>query len=600
MMTALFNHLWQSTVFAAAAALLSLAFRRNRARLRYGLWLVASVKFLVPFAVLTAAGSLVEWTQAPSPIASVMTSTAIRGFNEPFGAIALDTAVAMPATRTPEWIALSLFGVWLCGFAAVAVGRARGWRRIHAAVAASTPWDTATHVPSGIRIRTAPTVLEPGVVGLWKPVILLPAGIDTYLTARQLAAVLAHEVSHARRRDNLTAAVHMLVEALFWFHPVVWWIGARLVAEREQACDEHVVAETGEPLAYAESIVTICRRYVETPLMSVAGVGGADLKARINAILANRIGVSLTLSKGIVLAAAVVVSLVVPIATGAIDAALTAAQLPAAPGPPVDPETRFEVVSIKPSDQSQVPRMSMSPGRYNVAGVASQGIVSQALRVPPNRITGLPDWSFKERYTITAKAPEGTPSTDSRAMFVMLTNLLKDRFRMATHTETREMPVFNLVFARNDKRFGPAFKESSAECRAVLAARNEQVRGGVRAAGMIVPSECESVRINPGGTASLNGVPMDMIAQILTPYVGRPLIDKTGLTSYYNVALKWTPEVGSASVAPSGLPAGTLPLDPDAPSLFTAVQEQLGLKLENARAPLAVVVIDHVEKPALD
>jgi bla regulator protein BlaR1 len=600
MMADLFNHLWQSTVFAAAVAVLILACRHNRARLRYGLWFAASVKFLVPFAALTAAGSLLEWRHAPAPMASVMTSTAIRGLSEPFAELSLNTTVAVAATRTPEWIAPSLFGVWLCGFAAVAIGRARAWRRIRAFVAASTPWDATTRVPSDILIRTAPTVLEPGVVGLWKPVILLPAGIETYLTARQLAAVLAHEVSHARRRDNLTAAVHMLVEAVFWFHPMVWWIGARLVAEREQACDEHVVAETGEPLTYAEGIVTVCRRYVETPLMSVAGVGGADLKARINAILANRIGVSLTLSKGIVLAAAAVVALVVPIATGAIDAALTAAQLPAAPGPPVDPETRFEVASIKPSDPSAVPRMSMSPGRYDVAGVGLGGIVSQALRIPPNRITGLPDWSFKERYAIAAKAPEGTPSTDSRAMFVMLTNLLKDRFRMATHTETREMPVYNLVFARDDKRFGPAFKESSAECRAVLAARNEEVRRGARAAGLIGPSECESVRINPGGTASLSGVRMDMIAQILTPYVGRPVIDKTGLTIYYNVTLKWTPEVGSASVAPPGLPAGTLPLDPDAPNLFTAVQEQLGLKLENARAPLDVVVIDRLEKPTLD
>ena len=91
-----------------------------------------------------------------------------------------------------------------------------------------------------------------------------------------------------------------------------------------------------------------------------------------------------------------------------------------------------------------------------------------------------------------------------------------------------------------------------------------------------------------------------MIAQILTPYVGRPVIDKTGLTSYYNVTLKWTPEVGSASLAPPSLPSGTLPLDPDAPSLFTAVQEQLGLKLENARVPLDVVVIDSVEHPTPD
>jgi uncharacterized protein (TIGR03435 family) len=297
-----------------------------------------------------------------------------------------------------------------------------------------------------------------------------------------------------------------------------------------------------------------------------------------------------------VLAAAAVVSLVFPIA---IDAALTGAQLPAAPGPPVDPETRFEVVSIKPSDPSAVPQMSMSPGRYDVAGVRVQGIISDALRVPPNRITGLPDWSANERYTIAARAPEGTPSTDGRAMFVMLTNLLKDRFRMATHAETREMPVYNLVFARNDKRFGPSFKESSAKCRAAFAARVEEGRGGARAAGRVGP-ECESVRINPGGTASLSGVRMDMIAQILTPYVGRPVIDKTGLTSYYNVTLKWTPEVGSVSATPPGLPAGTLPLDRDAPNLFTAVQEQLGLKLENARAPLDVVVIDRLEKPTLD
>jgi bla regulator protein blaR1 len=269
-------------------------------------------------------------------------------------------------------------------------------------------------------------------------------------------------------------------------------------------------------------------------------------------------------------------------------------------GAPVDPETRFEVASIKPSDPSATPRMSMSPGRYDVAGVRLGGIVSQAFRVPPNRIAGLPDWSVNERYMIAAKAPEGTPSTDSRAMFIMITNLLKDRFKLVTHTETREMPVFNLVFARNDKRFGPAFKESSAECRAAFAARVEEVRRGARAPGLIGPSECESVRINPGGTASLSGLRMDMIAEILTPYVGRPVIDKSELTSYYNVTLKWTPEAGSASVAPPGLPLGVLPLDPDAPNLFTAVQEQLGLKLESARAPLDVVVIDRLEKPTLD
>ena len=295
--------------------------------------------------------------------------------------------------------------------------------------------------------------------------------------------------------------------------------------------------------------------------------------------------------------AAVVMLLVVAIATRSMDAALTAGQVPATP---VDPETRFEVVSIKLSDPFAVPRASNAADRYSVVGVGARGIVSDATRIPPNRIIGLPDWASTERYTIVAKAPEGTASTNESAISIMLTNLLKDRFKMTMHIETRAMPVYNLAFVRSDRRFGPALKESSPECRAALAARAEERRRGASATGRIGQDECESVRINPGGTALLSGVPMDRFALILTPYAGRPLINKTGLTSYYDITLKWTREAGSVSSALSGLPANPVPLDPDAPNLFTAMQEQLGLKLENASAPLDVVVIDSIQHPTPD
>ena len=594
MTTDIFNHLWQSTVFAGVVALLSLALRRNRARLRYGIWFVASVKFLLPFGALAAAGSLLEWRQAPAPIASVVTSPAVRAFQAPFAELSLDSIAAVAATPRLDWITSTLFAIWMCGFAVIVVRRVKQWRRIRATVRASTLWDATTDLHSAIRIRTAPTVLEPGVVGLWKPVILLPKGIDTYLTARQLAAVLAHEVCHARRRDNLTAAVHMLVEALFWFHPMVWWIGARLVAEREQACDEHVVAETAEPVAYAEGIVTICRRYVEAPLMSVSGVGGADIKARIDSILANRIGARLTLAKRMVLATASVVALAVPIVTGAIDA-----QVAIPTGPPVDPETRFEVASIKPFDPSGTLRISMTANRYDSAGMPLRAVVSQALITPLNRIIGLPDWTDKERYTIAAKAPEGTPSN---AMFAMITNLLKDRFNLIMRRETREMPVYHLVFARSDKRFGPAFKETSAECLAMIVARLEAAQRGV--APPADPSGCVSVRVNPGAVSFRGALPA-VIAGSLTPFAGRPVFDKTGLTGYFDYTLKWTPVPGSDNPLPFGLlpggaPDAPPPADPDMPNFFTAVQEQLGLKLESARGPVEVVVIDRIEKPMLD
>jgi bla regulator protein BlaR1 len=449
-------------------------------------------------------------------------------------------------------------------------------------------------------------------VGLWRPVILLPAGIDSYLTADQFAAVVAHEVCHVRRRDNLTAVIHVLVEAVFWFHPLVWWIGARLVATREEACDEHVVSETAAPIPYAEGIVSVCRRYVETPLMSVTGVGGADVKARIDAILANRIALRLTLPKRLALATVVVASVVVPIATGAIHAAaLTAAQVPGATpaGPPVDPETRFEVVSIKPFDASggATPRISMPPGRYDHVGMPLWLLFMQALRVPADRIIGLPDWIDTERYTIAAKAPDGPPPS-AMAMAVMMANLLKDRFKMVTHTETREMPVYNLVFARSDKRFGPSLKETSAECQAAIAARIEAAQRGPVPTAPAGSSGCGFSLINPG-IASFSGVQMAQITQFLTQSVGRPVIDKTGLTGYYDYTLKWTPQPGSGMPSPFGLPPRGLPggasaatpaADPDGPNLFTAVQEQLGLKLESARGPVEVIVIDRLEKPTAD
>lgn len=597
-MTALLlNHLWQSTLFAGVVAILALALRHNRARLRYGLWFAASVKFLVPFALLAAAGGLIEWQQAPAPIRSAVASPVARDFSAPFAVMWVDPTTMVTAAAQPQWIAPLLFTVWACGFAAIVLRRVRQWRQIGAAVRASTPFTATTPVRDGIEIRTAPTVLEPGVVGLRRPVILLPEGIDSYLTVGQLAAVLAHEVCHVRRRDNLTAAMHMLVEALFWFHPMVWWLGARLVATREQACDEHVVTETAEPIAYAEGIVTVCRRYVETPHMAVAGVGGADIKGRIDAILADRVGLHLTLSKRLVLAIAAMVTLAVPIVTGAIDAAAFAAgQLPGvtAGGPQVDPERRFEVVSIKPFDASGGvrPQSGTRGTRYDFSGLPLWWLVAQAFRAPldRDRLVGLPEWIESERYAIAGTIPDGVPVG---ALSVLMTNLLKDRFRMVAHTETREMPVYNLVLARSDKRLGPSLKETSAECRAAMEALDAAPqRGASPPSAPAVSGACPPMGLNIG-FLSQGGIKMAILTQGLTNMVGRPVIDRTGLTGRYDFTLKWTPAPGT------GGPSGP-PVDPDAPSIFTAVQEQLGLKLEAGRGPVEVVVIDRLEKPTLD
>jgi bla regulator protein blaR1 len=185
-------------------------------------------------------------------------------------------------------------------------------------------------------------------------------------------------------------------------------------------------------------------------------------------------------------------------------------------------------------------------------------------------------------------------------MFTMIINLLKDRFNLTMHRDTREMPVYHLVFARVGKGFGPTLKETSADCRAAIVARLEAAqRAGAPPAD---PNGCVSARINPGAVSFRGALPA-VIAGSLTPFVGRPVIDKTGLTGYFDYTLKWTPVAGSdlpPGVLPGGAPDAPAPADPDAPNIFIALQEQLGLKPENARGPVDVIVIDRIEKPSLD
>jgi uncharacterized protein (TIGR03435 family) len=212
------------------------------------------------------------------------------------------------------------------------------------------------------------------------------------------------------------------------------------------------------------------------------------------------------------------------------------------------------------------------------------------------------------RFEVAAKAPDGTPPS---AMSVLLANLLKDRFQMAMHLETREQAIYHLVLARADRRLGPDIKPSSTECQATIAERiaamqSASGRGGPpplpALPGPNDPLPCGFVRSPPGLVAASGRNISEFARGMLSDLMGRPVIDKTGLAGLYDFTLKYASELGRTA-GPLGLLApGTLaPVnDPDAPSLGVALQEQLGLKLESARGPVEVVVIDRLEKPALD
>jgi uncharacterized protein (TIGR03435 family) len=279
-------------------------------------------------------------------------------------------------------------------------------------------------------------------------------------------------------------------------------------------------------------------------------------------------------------------------------------------GPPADQNLRFEVAAIKPfADAGGSILMRMTPGRFE-STVPIGMLLRQALQKPDYQIAGAPGWIDTTRYSITAKAPDGVPPT---AMSVLLANLLKDRFQLATHLETREQPIYHLVLARADGRLGPDLKPTSAECQATMAERIAAAqaqaagRGGPPPLPPIPgpndPVPCGFVRIPPGLVAGSGRTIAELARGTLSDLTGRPVVDKTGLTGPYDFTLKYSPELGRTA-GPAGLlfgPGAPAPvIDPDAPSLFVALQEQLGLKLENARGPVEVVVIDKFEKPTLD
>jgi len=584
MISELANHLWQSTLFAVAVALLTVMCRKNHAGVRYWLWFSASIKFFIPFTLLVALGDRLEWPARAPQIAPLAVSATVAQVSRPFVEEPALGVLAVPeAARGVDWLAIVLFAVWASGFISMIVIRLRMWRHIRAAVRASSPWGIpGLPLPAGVDVRSTPGVIEPGVVGLWRPVLLVPAGIEDDLTPRQLASVLTHELCHIRRRDNMTAAVHMITEAVFWFHPLVWWIGSRLVDERERACDQEVLRTFGEPQIYAEGIVNVCRRYVETPLACVSGVSGANVKNRIRDIMTNRAAAKLSVGKKAVLAVVGTVAVVAPILAQSVP-------LPSAT------ELRFDVASVKRStnDSGKVrvgdqiwtsAGASFKPGGTFEAVNATVGsFIRLAYGLREFETVGAPEWVDRDRFDIQARGPQGALESEAPRR---LQSLLAERFALKVHRETRDRPIYALVLARTNGSPGPRLRQS----------QEPAVDGFAASRGRCTPP-------GPPGPISMRlcGVTMASLANLyLQMYSDRTIVDRTGLTGGFDLALhfenKPIPGLGPGGGFQAA-PQAAEPAAADAVSIFTALEEQLGLKLEPQTGPAEVLVIDHVERP---
>jgi uncharacterized protein (TIGR03435 family) len=680
------NHLWQSTLGVLVAWLLTQALKQNQARTRYWVWMVASVKLLVPFSVFVGLG---EWLRpvATVPIESPQLAAAMVKMSQPFAqniepAIGFSGAAAgggpVPHHGHP-WAAI-LLAAWLCGFLLLLARWARTWWAIRATLRSASPVSLSMDVP----VFSSSRLLEPGVFGIFRPVLLLPEKLMHRLSAPQLRSILAHEMCHIRRRDNLTAAIHMVIEAIFWFHPAVWWIETRLIEERERACDEAVLQLGNDAEVYAEGILNVCKFYTESPMVCISGVTGSDLKRRILRIMTEQGARKLDLGRKLLLSAVALLAVSVPVVFGvlhlgevrvraaasqglagtwqgllhpgadqrivlkisspeggAYKAVFYNIELGAGEGLPVTtitlegatlkfsvapisgayqgkvgpdgtsitgtwseggapqgqpllltratPETEwtipqppprirmdanahptFEVATIKPSKPDEQRFMLVFRGNtFETIGTSLSQLITMAYEVHAKQIVGAPAWFDTEKFDITAKPDiKGTPNTQQ--LEAMVQKLIVDRFNLTFHHDQRELPVYVLSVAKTGSKL-----------------TNNGDPNGLPGFGLRAP-----------GALNVHSATMSDFASMMQQTVlDRPVLDKTGLTGRFDFNLDWTPDDSQFGGRGASIPPPTDASNAPA-NLYTALEEQIGLKLEAAKAPAEVIVIDHSEKPS--
>ena len=270
---------------------------------------------------------------------------------------------------------------------------------------------------------------------------------------------------------------------------------------------------------------------------------------------------------------------------------LASSSQPYGQAPAPTPSVRFDVASIRQNVSGETrAELRIEPGgRLTATNYTLFDLVRNAWGVQPFQIVRgerVPDWFERDRWDVIAKAPAEAAGQEER-LVSLLQNLLADRFKMRVAREQRELPVYALVLVRTDGRLGPQLRPSSGECEAARVAREKRVP-----AIEIPPVSRGFCGTRAGaGSVSTSGVPLAHLARNLAPQTGRFVIDRTGLTGPYDLDLKWTPDQTAGGVG-QGQGAQV-----DGTSLFAAMQEQLGLRLDAQRAPVEVVVVDSAERP---
>jgi uncharacterized protein (TIGR03435 family) len=504
-------------------------------------------------------------------------------------------AAVVPPSRLPRAATLVRLA-WGIGMLLVLIRLGVGLGRLRTLRNTGEPWanSMATAILRQSTSRRVYLFLHSGLnapmtCGIVRPAIGLPIDARDW-SAAELQQALIHEVEHIRRADWLVQVLARVACGLYWFHPLAWLAARRLHLECEHACDDAVVRVSG-PASYAQQLVSIARRLsegVSRPALSMAD--RRDLSKRVDAVL-NRKRPRTQLRPAAVattsIAALLITAAIAPWRPAAAQSGRSVEDV--LPIPAGLTGKRFEDVSIQSGDAAHDASATFDSrtGAFVARNTSLFWLISHAYASFPElefiggepyelqdqRIKGGPEWIHTEAFNIDARAKHPVTAADLR---MMLRQMLRDSFDLAVRVETQETPAYRIVPVGRAGASAPGLQPGNQSC-----ADRWNMEGG--GPGHVV-RRC----------ITMAGLAADFtLAEVL----GRPLIDRTGISGVFNVSLVYSPTRDELSTIYE-LSASDLPREFfDRPSIFAAMEQQLGLRLESTRGTIHSLAIESAVRP---
>jgi uncharacterized protein (TIGR03435 family) len=615
----LVHFLWEGAGIAAVALALLWSCRDRSPQTRYAIACAALVAMLAAPFVTAAALSRAVVVIAPAEVPRTAEAQPDTRAIPEAASLAINALMArngssidVRAGGSSAWLPLVVM-LWIAGVAALLIRLLGGWWRItrlHRAARAAAPsaWTAAAAriaATLGLsrRVHVVDTSLvdTPTVIGWLKPVILLPIAALAGLSPTQVEAILAHELAHVRRHDFLVNLLQTFAETVLFYHPAVWWLSARIRAEREHCCDLVALSVCGDAVSYAEALVELESWRTVHSRLAVAATGGT-LLTRVRRLLGapaddapRSVGAMLIVG---------VAALVICVAGAS--HYLLAAQPDDAATPRVAGDAR------DPAPWSMTFNHNDSTMRF--IGFRGRDLIRFAYQIPEARIIGGPRWLDEQILQIVVNL-DAAPRADEMPGIVR--QALEERLQLKTHMEKRNFPALALVRSKADRALGPGLRTASRPCfdlqQWVAAGQpREQLPSEPRR----VPT-CGSEIDSPLGRTQYVAITMPQLADELRGYVrgwhlapkqtapeigpylvalkAPDILDRTGLRGRYDV--EFSAFFPTAALM-TRFPFLTGVFEPlGFSSIPRALEEQLGLKLVETEAPYDVIVIDSAERP---